>query len=186
MKKILVLLVPLFMAANASALFEARLGYGVNTPQEKDISSTAALSTMTGFNLDAIAELPMVPFGFGLRYESMGLDVNQGGATYNTDLTRLSLLLNYRIIDFFTYFGVIGTIGFANNATVKNVPLLGNQDYTADLTYTVGVEGGLSFGLLMVGAELGYTMATYEGNVPNATSLKLDGIYAKALAGVSF
>lgn len=184
-KQILAIFLPLIFAANAHALFELRAGYGINTPSETNLTNGSTLSTMAGFNLDAILEVPMLPFGLGLRYESMGADVEQPGSSFSTDMTRMALLINYRIIDLFAYFGVIGTVGFANDVTVNGTPA-GDLSYDADMTYSIGVEGGVSLGMMMVGAELGYNMAKYENTNNTPAEVPFDGIYAKAIVGVGF
>ncbi len=189
-KHILIIVTTLMMTFNADAIVELRAGYGVNTPADNSVTSTASLSTMSGFNLDGIVELPMVPFGFGLRYESMGMDVETASANYASDMERISLLVNYRIIDMFLYFGVIGTIGFSNEVTINNIPTVQvptgtDLTYDADLTYSVGVEGGVTFGLLMIGGELGYNIAKYENTSNDPSEVDFDGVYAKILVGVS-
>ena len=194
MKKLLLTFVATFILWQpAEAIVELRAGYGVNTPKEDyEITSGNKLnvSAFQGFNLDAIVELPMVPFGFGLRYENMGLDLEQSGQTYKTDLTRLSALVNYRFIDFFAYFGVIGTLGFQNDMKVKaGGALTTDLDYDSSLTYSVGAEGGVNLGLISLGAELGYIFGTMEAKTattPPTLDASLDGIYVKVLAGVGF
>ena len=65
--------------------------------------------------------------------------------------------------------------------------VLAEANWDSSLTYSVGVEGGVSFGLIMVGAELGYLSANLEDadNLGNVDA-DLSGIYAKALVGVGF
>ncbi len=186
MKKIfLILTVPLFISLNANALFEIRAGYGVQTPGEQDLSSTQNLSTMSGFNLDAIVEIPMVPVGLGLRYENMGFDFNQSGLPLESEMTRTSILVNYRIIDLLFYFGAIGSIGLINDASISTA--VGNAEFTSSMTYSIGVEGGLSLGLMQVGAELGYLGANFEEDTNlYGSDLDLSGMYAKILVGVGF
>ncbi len=184
-KQLLILLATFAVSLNAHSLFELRAGYGVNTPSDDTISAGNTMGNMSGLNLDAIVELPMVPVGLGLRYESMGFDIASGANTFETDVTRTSLLINYRIIDLFAYFGIIGTIGIANDLTVK-VPNQPDGKYDSDMTYTIGVEGGVSLGLIMLGAELGMSMAKYENTNNFPTEVTTDGIYAKALVGVGF
>jgi hypothetical protein len=180
-KYILTSILTLLFVTQAQALFELRAGYGVNTPADKDYG-VSTLSTMTGFNLDAIAELPMIPFGIGLRYESMGLDLQTAGTDFTTDMKRTSLIVNYRFIDFFTYLGVIGTIGFTNDVDVKYP---GNTvKYDSNLTYSAGLEGGVSLGLVMIGGELGYLSANFKSSA--LSDLDLSGVYAKAIVGVGF
>ena len=182
-KQILILCLPLLLTFNANALFELRAGYGVNTPSEEPPG--VSLKTMAGFNLDALVELPMVPFGFGLRYESLGMDLTVGTTTSETAMQRTSILLNYRLLDLFTYFGLIGSIGLVNDYEIKFAGAAAKYD--SSLTYSIGVEGGVSLGMLMVGAELGYLSANFEQtNNPANSDIDLGGIYAKALVGVGF
>ena len=193
MKKLLLaLFLPLLISLPANALIELRAGYGLITPSD-DFGSGAELASFAGFNADAIFELPMFPLGLGLRYESMGSALQASGqADVDAEFTRTSLLVNYRIIDLFLYFGPIATIGFQNDAKFTNFPVIGNIEMSTDLTYTVGVEAGVSLGLFMVGAELGYFLggdfdidspagATFTGGTYN-----MDGLYAKAIVGVGF
>jgi hypothetical protein len=184
MKKLFLTFVALFFVSlNAQALFELRAGYGVQTPADDQVGANT-LTSMGGFNLDAIVELPMVPVGLGLRYENLGSDLEFfGQAVASSTFERTSLIVNYRIIDLFLYFGLIGTLGLVNDYTAEFTGL-GETKWDADLTYSVGVEGGVSLGLFMVGAELGYMAANLEAN--NQPDVDVSGIYAKALVGVGF
>ncbi len=180
-KQLALLLTTLFVAHSAHALFELRAGYGVQTPADDNVNGST-LTSMAGFNLDAIVELPLLPFGFGLRYENLGSEVEIPlVGTVDSSFERTSLLVNYRIIDLFAYFGLIGTIGFVNDFKVE-VPGA-TSELDASLTYSAGVEGGVSLGLIMLGAELGYMVADVDGNGLEAD---LSGVYAKALVGVGF
>jgi hypothetical protein len=185
-KKLLIIFALFAFTAPAQALFEVRAGYGVNTPADEDTGAGADLSTMSGFNLDAIIEPPLIPFGFGLRYETMGFDVEAGNASFESDMERISLLVNYRLINTLLYVGAIGTIGFANDVTVDYSNQI-SGDYSADLTYSLGAEAGVSLGIIQVGAELGYNFATYETtNNAVPSEIDFDGVYAKALVGFGF
>lgn len=186
LKKCSLLLITLLFAMNANAIVELRAGYGIQTPAEENYNGST-LKTVSGLNFDAIVELPMIPVGLGLRYEDMSFDVTQGLADLDSSLTRTSLLINYRIIDLFAYFGLIGTIGFVNEAEIDlSAVSAGIAKYDSSLTTTIGVEGGVSLGLLMIGAELGYAMGTYsDANSNGNPDLDMDGVYLKALVGVS-
>ena len=83
----------------ANAIVELRAGYGIQTPGE-DAYTTESLA-IAGFNLDAIIELPLLPFGFGLRYENMGFDIDNPLLVSEAKMTRIAALINYRFIDFF-------------------------------------------------------------------------------------
>lgn len=184
MKKfIFVLLLPLLIGQSAQALVQLRAGYGIQTPSEQDYNSNP-LSTMAGYNLDALVNLPLLPFGFGLRYEDMGFDYTQAGQEFSSSMQRTSLLVNYRFIDMFLYLGAIGSIGFANSAKLGTP--LGETNYDSSLTYSIGAEGGISLGLIKVGAELGYLSANFEVESGTAPEMDLSGVYAKAIVGFGF
>ena len=184
-KQILSLVAILIFSLNANAIIDLRAGYGIQTPSD-DTYSGDTIKTLTGFNLDAIVKIPLVPFGFGLRYENMGFDLDSPPLTFDATFKRTSLLINYRIIDLFAYFGLIGTVGLVNDLSVS-VPGVTDAEFDASMTYSVGLEGGVSLGLISVGAELGYIGATLkQTNNPSNPDVNLDGIYAKALVGVGF
>lgn len=170
---------------NANALIELRAGYGIQTPAESSYQGWD-VATMSGFNLDAIFEIPVTSFGVGLRYESMGFDLEAGGAARSTDFTRTALLVNYRLIDTLAYFGFIGSLGFINNLETE-ISGAADREYDADLTTSIGVEAGVSLGLLTVGGELGYLNAKMkDSNGSNNPDFDASGVYIKALVGVGF
>ncbi len=184
MKKyaLLILLISVF-SFQAQALVELRAGYGAQTPSE-DSYIGQTVGTMSGFNLDAIISPPLLPIGIGLRYESMGLDLTTALTTVETDMERLSLIINYRFIDLFAYFGLIGTLGFSNS--LEGTFAGNNAEFESDFTSSLGVEGGVSLGLFSLGAEVGYFMAKFEEKNNLLTDINLDGPYAKVLVGVGF
>jgi len=169
-------------------LFEIRAGYGLYTP-DSDLGTASSLKTLQGFNIDALVEIPLVPVGLGLRYETMDFAVGQLSQDFDSQFNRLSLIVNYRIIDFFFYLGGIATVGFANDAKIEGLPG-GDAEFSNDLTYTVGAEGGVSLGLFQVGAELGYMLGgDYKSDNNNAYTgdpINFDSFYAKILVGVGF
>ena len=184
MKKILcVCLISLFLTNTAHALVELRAGYGLQTPST-DGYDAGTLKTLTGFNLDAIVNLPIIPVGLGLRYESLGFDYELGGFTFDGDFTRASLLVNYRFIDLLFYVGAIGALGFSNEASISSN--IGTTSYDSTLTYSLGVEGGLKFGMILLGGELGMNFADMESNTNGISDVDLGGIYFKAMVGVGF
>ncbi|MEM7645477.1 MAG: hypothetical protein AAF203_01095 [Pseudomonadota bacterium] len=186
LKKMTLILVLLGFVQSANAIIELRAGYGIQTPAEENFNS-GSLKTITGYNIDALVSLPLVPIGFGLRYEDLGADYELLGNTFEGEFQRTSLLINYRIIDLFAYFGVIGSFGLVNDASI-GLGGLGTAQYKADLTYTVGAEAGVKLGLFMVGGELGYAVANLEedGSNFNTGDLDMGGVYLKAMVGVYF
>ncbi|MCB9072810.1 MAG: hypothetical protein H6623_04245 [Bdellovibrionaceae bacterium] len=179
-KTLVTTLFVLILPLTSHALLELRAGYGVNTLDKTDYT-TAQLTSMSGFNLDAIFEPPMLTdLGLGLRYESLGLDVKTGGVNVgSSDLKRLSALVNYRVIDLFAYLGFIGTFGLNSDlsTTIGGV----KTSYDAKFNYSIGVEGGVNLGFLSVGAEVGKIFGKFTHT--GVEDIKLDSIYAKVLVG---
>jgi len=179
MKKFILALCLLALPLSSHALFEVRAGYGTIDPGDNSYQGNS-LGKMSGFNLDAIVEPPLITdLGFGLRYEKMKMDIGSGS---KGELERVSALINYHIIDLFAYFGVIGTIGISNDFTMSGT--LPNSGLDPKMNYTLGVEGGLSLGLIKVGAELGqfFGKVKYSGN----PDIDLSGLYGKIIVGFGF
>jgi hypothetical protein len=188
MKKLfLAFFLPFAISTSAHALVQVRVGYGVQTPSDTNYQPNQALSSMHGYNLDALVNIPLVPVGLGLRYENMGFDLSSAGVDASSNMQRTSLLVNYRIIDFFFYLGGIGSIGFANSANITTPSGTPDFKYKSSLTYSVGVEGGISLGLMKLGAELGYLGANFADDAGLGNpDLDLSGVYAKAIVGFGF
>jgi hypothetical protein len=179
MKKIFIYLL-LLAPLSSQALFEIRAGYGTSKMDE-DTYGVATVDDMKGYNLDVIFEPPLITdMGFGLRYEKMKFDIGSGT---EAELERIAAIINYRFIDFITYFGLIGTVGLSNDfqTTTSGVTA---DNYDPSLNYSVGVEAGVSLGLIQVGAEVG----KFFGDVESAGSPDLDisGLYGKVLVGFGF
>lgn len=180
MKKMLMSFLFLLLPFSSQALFEARVGYGTTKPDEDTYQGTA-VDDMNGFNLDLIFEPPLISdMGFGVRYEKMTTDI---GANTEGDFERISALVNYRFIDLFAYFGVIGTIGLSNDFTTETAGVT-SSNYDPKLNYSIGLEGGVSLGLFSVGAEFGKLFAEVEN--PGSPDIDLSGVYGKVILGVGF
>ena len=178
MKKIFICLL-LLAPLSSQALFEVRAGYGTTTMDE-DTYLGSSVDDMKGYNLDVIFEPPILTdMGFGLRYEKMTFDIG----TTEAELERISAIINYRFIDFVTYLGVIGTVGLSNDFQTTTAGVT-TDDYDPTLNFSVGVEGGVSLGLIQIGAEVG----KFFGEVEDAGSPDLDisGLYGKVLVGFGF
>ncbi len=177
----LIFALSLFLAPLASqALFEIRAGYGTMTPDE-DTYLGNELDKLNGFNLDFIFEPPLISdMGFGVRYEKLSMDI---GNNAEADLERISALINYRFIDLITYFGLIGTVGISNDFSVE-IAGVTDDNYDEKLNYSLGIEGGISLGLIQVGAEIGKFFGEVEdtGN----PDIDISGIYGKVLVGFGF
>jgi|GEM_PF-2061594 len=190
MKKIVLGLFLLTYSLPSLALFELRGGYGISQPKTT-FGPTFEVGRVAGFHADAIIEPPLTDFGFGLRYEKLGFDVESPTAISPTDLERISVLINYRFIDLIVYFGAIGTIGFRNTMTMENYQGTGTTEtFNNNYTFTYGVEGGFKFGFFQIGLELGYFHSgpfSIENDAITAPEgLMIDSLYGKAAVGLTF
>ena len=67
------------------------------------------------------------------------------------------------------------------------IPSSPDAEYDASATFTAGVEGGVSLGLIMLGAEAGYFSGNFgPSGTTTGSDIDLTGIYAKAIVGVGF
>lgn len=157
---------------------------------------TPSMVPLYGLGGDAIISLPVIPFGFGLRYENLGLKASKNNIEGDAKLTRTSLLVNYRFIDTIIHFGLIGSYGLAHSGhlTVKN-----NGANTVD--YRDGKHSSYSLGLeleakplvilpLVIGGEAGYMNVDWkdakDGVSGNNKSIDLSGTYLKVFLGLDF
>jgi hypothetical protein len=199
------ILFTLLMAAPLSswALFEARLTYGSSTSTQ-DLAnlcqgSCVAPSTAPGIvptfgiGADAIVKLPLIPIGFGVRYEDMKLSASSSTISGDINFKRTALLLNYRFIDTIVHFGPIVSVGLSQkgNITLKEGGTT-RVDVSSDSapSYSVGLELGVKPLIVVpisVGAELGY-MSYKWGQVTNTIDgtqkdVDLSGTYLKVFLG---
>ncbi len=185
------------------ALVEARASYGglASSQSIKDVctnctnaSNSPAIVPTVGFGADVLIKIPLIPFGFGARYESMGLSASQSGIEAEIKYTRTALLLNYRLIDTIVHFGPIVSYGLSHtgNMTIKE-----NGSTRVDFSsskmssYSAGLEltvKPLIVIPLIVGAEAGYmgykwdeTTNTVDGSKKN---IDLSGTYLKVFLGL--
>lgn len=197
-----VLLVPF----TSHALLEGRLSYGslVSSESFKDIcqgscaspDNAPAVVPTFGVGLDVILTLPMIPFGFGIRNESMKLSASENNFDAEIKYSRTAAIINYRWIDTIVHFGPIATFGMSHSGSV-NIKEGGNT--IVDLSpgslssYSLGLElevKPLVVLPLIVGAEAGY-MSFKWGEVTNSVDsskkdIDLSGTYIKAFIGLDF
>jgi hypothetical protein len=149
------------------------------------------LPGVIGPSVDGIISLPLVPVGFGLRWEDMGASVGAGAVNFEAKMTRVSALVNYRLIDTIVHLGLIASIGVSHTASAT----VGSTAYTSSPglagTYSIGLEGNLSLLGLIVGAEAGYMAANLgtmkdSGGTSIGRDIDLSGPYTKILVGFGF
>jgi hypothetical protein len=200
MKYIISILIGFFatmVSLPAHALFDARLTYGF-LGSRPDLSPLFGLTTglpdvtpTYGLGADVLIMPPLFPIGFGLRYESMGLDVKSGNNEYKTDYTRTALLINYRFIDTLLFLGPIASYGLSHSGTMKIYKFgAETSNFSSDKmsSYSIGLEAGVKLVGLRLGAELGYENFQWKdskdshGAVSNQ-NIDMSGTYAKVLLG---
>ncbi len=200
----LLFLIAITTPLSSWALFEARATVGA-TQANPDIQSicsgscgspsTAAGATyVPGVGLDAIVSLPLIPIGFGVRYEGIKLTGDNASSSTEIKYTRTALLLNYRLIDTIVHFGPIASYGLSHtgNLTIKE-----NGTTKVDLapssmtSYSVGLElevKPLIVIPLIVGGEVGYMSFKWNGVTNSIDNSKKDvdlsGTYMKIFLGI--
>lgn len=199
MSKFLVFLIALLTINSANALVEARLSYGLlgSKPDLAAIyngtTEVPAIVPNMGVGFDALFIIPIVGLGGGIRYENLGFTASSNGLEYKSQITRTSLVVNYRIINTLMYLGPIATLGMSHSNNIKWSD--SNTGISADLTpdsassYTVGLEAGVSLLGFIIGAEAGYQNLKWNSlkdskNVITTTpNLDMSGTYAKIMFG---
>lgn len=202
----LTILALLVAPTSAWALFEARLTYGSLASQQSlenicqgsctTPSNAPAIVPTFGMGLDAIVTLPVIPFGFGLRTESMKLNASTSNIDADLHFDRTALLINYRLINTIVHFGPIASIGLGHSGGL-NI----KEGGTTKVDLSPGSVSSYSLGLelevkpliilpLVVGAEAGY-MSFKWGEVTNnidssKKDIDLSGTYLKAFIGLDF
>ncbi len=178
-KLILPILFVFLFASTSQALVQFRGHYGLSKPSGAN-SIEPDLGT---FGADVIVSLPLFPIVFGLRYEKMnGDDSLGGGLTYESDLTRISGLVGYRLIDTLLYVGALGTLGLVHDGE-SMVTGQANADIDMDFSASVAVEAGVKLNDFILGGELGYLMGEDSGRSPD---FDYGGVYGKIHLGYEF
>lgn len=202
--KILSLIVALIIPVQSLAFLELKLGTTANNGEpdslNKEIASLCGncgtkSKLIAGLSADAIFKLPVLPVGFGLRYEKLGmaLDFNDVLKT-SFDYTRIALLLNYRLINKFVYAGPVASYGLADSSKLKT-ELRGVLQYekpaSTNSSYTAGFEAGVNLLFLKLGGEIGMgqikaTSFKDDAGVQFFDEINYTGSYFKVHAGFSF
>lgn len=197
-------LTTIFLPASSWALFTARASYGLLTSKQ-DIanlcqgSCTApanapAIVPTYGLGLDALVSLPLVPFGFGLRYEKQGVSASASNIEASVNYTRTAVLVNYRLIDTIIHFGPIASYGISHsgNFSIKEGGVT-KVDVTPNsmTSYSLGLElevKPLIVIPIIVGAEFGYMGFKWNNSINSVDSssknIDLSGTYMKVFLGL--
>ena len=190
-------------APSAHALIEARVGYQTVSSSPSDLNSIASvsqkISAQAGLVADIMANLPLVPFGVGVRYELLSQSLGDtASGQLKTQVTRTSAVFTKRIIDTILYLGPVITISPETKFTYDYTSGSTTTSYkaSAPITASAGIETGLKLGFFNFGAEAGYLYAPL-GNAKDSagadalsggSTLKVDmsGVYARGTLGIGF
>ncbi len=209
MKKIFCLLTftifSLIATSSAFALLgEVRLNYGdtSGSPTKYNdayfkLNDGPEIKQQTYTGVDAILMLPVVPLGFGIRYESTSKSETQFNEQIDYAIKRTALLINYRIINSKFYLGPIVSYGLSQSLSFK-LPLDPDEFKSSkSSSYSYGLEGGVKFGFFRIGAEAGVTSLVFEdlknknNVIPNKNGLNISeldfgGNYYRLHLGIGF
>ena len=199
MSKLLVFLISIFCINSAHALVEARLSYGLLGSKPdlasvyKGTTAVPAIVPNLGLGVDAIFVVPIIGLGGGLRYENLGFTASSNGLEYKSQITRTSLIVNFRLINTIMYLGPIATLGLSHSNNIKWTD--SNTGLSADLSpdsagsYSVGLEAGIGLLGFIIGAEAGYqnlkwnSLKDSKGVITSTPDLDMSGTYAKIMFG---
>lgn len=186
---LMLLTLSLFMGSPAQALIEFRGHYGLQVSKPDLQANLPAVSSLKGFGADVIVSPPFIPLAVGLRYETLSQEESNSYGLVKIDYNRVALLGGLRLIDTLIFLGPIASMGVTHGGNVKVQIPKGNTVYNekndVNLSYSVGVEGGVKLLGLLVGAEVGYLALKIKGS-GTTQDAKLDGVYTKALIGFAF
>ena len=203
MKKLLLMIV--LLPLSSYALFEARITYGpylTSGDPVSDICSGNAACTGTlpsklplpFTGADVLVKIPLIPFGFGLRYEKLTASGSSSNMQADATFNRTAVLINYRLIDTIISVGPILSYGLTHSGSLS-MSLNGNKilDYTASSgeSYSLGIEAGIKPLIvipLKIGAEAGITQFKYKNVTDSiggaAKNIDLGGNYIKVFLGL--
>lgn len=187
----------LFIAQPSMALFEVRAGGGfLNSAPNlaKFYTGTSAdvpsASPNAGLTLDAIATIPLVGLGGGLRMENMKISYDSSVLDITNELSRTSLIVNYRLINTLVYVGPIATYGLSHTNKISIGNAAGDLSKITSSkvsSYSAGLEAGVSIIGFMVGAEVGKMWMNYKDATDSISGtigdLDMSGNYAKLFIG---
>ncbi len=196
---VLALLTP--FTANALVTARATLGAVQSKQKLSDICPNCTNSAgapevgpLANYGFDGLISLPLIPFGFGIRYETMSVGTTTGNFEASLKTSRTALLVNYRFIDTIIHFGPIASYGLTHSGSMSL-----KEGGTSRIDITASAITSYSLGLelevkplivipLIVGVEAGY-MGYKWNEVTNSVdgtkkSLDMSGTYMKAFIGI--
>ncbi len=187
--------------STANAKIEARLTYGLSSGHP-DLSSSYVGSNnlptpgpLFGWGVDAFLYLPYWPFGMGLRYENLSLKQSGNNLNLSAQLSRSSIVVNYRIVDTLLFVGPIFSYGFIHQGQLKindSGSEVADFNTTKASTYSLGVETGAQINNFLVGLEAGYENLLLQETEDHSASSRptsdfdFSGFYFKTFIGFNF
>lgn len=159
-----IFLIPSFAVAET----EIRGGYSLLFAKPSQVNEIVApypevrrLSTWTA---DAIFTLPSMPIGIGGRFEKFSHRESNATGESIASWTRVSFLVNSRLLDEPTYYvGPVATVGVSNafrlSLTPAASPVSVEYKATENISGSIAAEAGWKFDYAVLGAELGYMYA---------------------------
>ncbi len=189
----------------SQALVEARLTYGGLGSTDFATDACGALCTpgnipavvpFMGTGADVIIKLPLIPFGFGVRYENLGIGATTSNAELSASIERVAAIINYRIIDTIVHIGPIATVGLTTKTKAKITEsgiTRADYDSSSAESASLGLEVGIKPLIVIpiaLGAEAGYhhlKVKDATNSVSGSTAdLDLSGGYLKVFLGLDF
>lgn len=155
------------------------------------------LEKQTFLGFDAIARFGAFPLRIGLRYESIGEEHTKYNKKVQLTASRFSGVLNYRMINSKIYLGLIGTYGFSHHLQIDLPNDVETFDTSSGNSKSLGLEGGVKFGPLRLGGEIGQLYLNFAklknkaGLTPVQNGIQIDEVdlsapYYKIIIGVGF
>lgn len=195
----------ILLPMSSFALFEGRLTYGpylTSGDPVSDICGGNALCTGTlpgklplpFMGADVLIKLPLIPIGFGMRYEKLTASGSSSNMDASASFNRTALLLNYRLIDTILHVGPIFSYGLSHSGSIS-MSQNGTQilDYSSSSgeSYSIGLEVGIKPLIIIplkIGAEAGISQFKFKnaqdslGSTPK--DIDLSGNYFKVFLGL--
>ena len=195
----------ILLPLSSFALFEGRLTYGPSMTSGNPISDICSgNASCTGtiphqlplpfMGADVLVKIPLIPFGFGMRYEKLSATGSSSNMDASANFNRTAFILNYRLIDTIVHIGPIMTYGLSHNGNMK-ISQTGNQilDYTSNSgeSYSLGLEVGIKPLIIIplkIGAEAGISQFKFKNAIDAlggpSKDIDLSGNYFKVFLGL--
>ncbi len=184
--------------AAQAGILEVRGGYGINSANpnkfEDRVNEISAANldadNFDNYNLDIFFDLPVIPFGVGLRHEWIKQDQSSGGSEWDIDAKNISVLVDWRLLDTLVYVGPIVGIGYPTAEVDFKTAGVESSDKikSGQPSYSIGLEAGVKLSKFIVGAEAGYSSVKFDQTSTQNVKTRVDltGFYGKIMAGLTF